>query len=130
MADSATLTFGEESLADFKWFVDALGTGATNLSAFMIAMAVGYSLGEPHSKKYAKSNTGPRTEVKIHHQALMAAILVSDGGDSADSAERDQLASRYAEAGIRIIKERVGDSEDPLGDLVLLLKEALGAGGR
>ena len=130
MADSTTLTFGDQSLAEFKWLIDALRTGATNLSAVMMAMAAGYSLGDPHSRKYAKSNTGPRTEVKTHHQALMSAILVSDGGDSADNAERDQLASRYAEAGIRIIKERVGDSEDVLGDLVLLLKEALGAGKR
>ena len=128
MSDSSTLTFGEDSLADYKWLREALGAGATNLSAFMMAMAVGFALGEPHQKKYARSNTGPRTEVKTHHQALMTAILVSQGGDPADSTERDLLASRYAEAGIRIIKERVGDSEDVTGDLVLLLKDALAAG--
>lgn len=128
MSDSSTLAFGEESLADFKWLVDSLGTGATNLSAFMLAMAVGYSLGEPHPEKYAKSNTGPRTEVKTHHQALMSAIMVANGEDPAHNSERDNLACRYAEAGIRIIKERLGDSEDLLGDLVLLLKDSLAAG--
>lgn len=129
MAESSTLSFGEESLADFRWLLTILGPGATNLSVFMLAMAVGHALGEPFQKKYARSNTGPRTEVKVSHQALMSAILVEEGTAVGDfDTERDQLAGRYAEAGIRIIREKIGDSEDTLGDLVLLIKEAMRAG--
>lgn len=127
MAEDSGIRFAKDSQADFKWLAELLGKSGTNLSAFMVAMSIGFAFGQYREEKYSRSTTGPRTEIRPRHQVIMSAIQAHHLGESAaldDHGQRDEVAARFAEGGIRFIREELKDSEDPFNSLLVLLSEA------
>jgi hypothetical protein len=92
-----------------------IGKAPANVDLFVFAMAYGFMNGNKVDS-IQKSGTGVRLEyIKTHHELLMSAIQLADTGSSEsllNQEERFELAERYAEGGIRLLKaaaEQPGD---------------------
>lgn len=85
----------------------------TNVELFIYAMAYGFSNGNKVDS-IQRSGTGPRVQyLKPEHEVLMYAIQFAETRNAEsllNQEERFDLAERYAEGGIRLIKS---EAEQP-----------------
>ncbi len=92
-----------------------IGKPPTNLDLFIFAMCYGFSNGNKVDS-IQKSGTGARVEyVKPEHELLMSAIQFAETGSTEsllDQEERFEIAERYAEGGIRLLKDAVSQPGD------------------
>ena len=111
-----------------------VGKAPTNLDLFIFAMCYGFRNGNKVDS-IQKSGTGVRVEyVKPADELLMAAIQFAETGTAEsllDQEQRFEIAERYAEGGIRLLKnaaEQPGDFlEDISGQIVQAFKSILKA---
>ncbi len=97
-----------------------IGKSPTNLDLFVFAMAYGFLNGNKVDVTQ-KSGTGVRVEyIKPEHEILMSAIQFAETG-SAESLlnqeQRFEIAERYAEGGIRLLKAAADQPGDFLQDI-------------
>jgi len=108
----------------------AMGKEPANVDLFIFAMAYGFT----HSNKVeaiVKSGTGVRVEyIKPEHELLMSAIQLAESNNPEsllNQEERFDLAEKYAEGGIRLLKiaaEQPGDFlQDICGQMASLFAE-------
>lgn len=101
-----------------------------NVDLFVFAMAYGFMNGNKVDS-VQRSGTGPRVQyLKPEHEILMYAIQFSETGSTEsllNQEERFDLAERYAEGGIRLLKnaaEQPGDFlQDLTGQMALLFSQ-------
>ena len=98
----------------------SLGKAPTNVDLFVFAMAYGFLNGNKVDS-IQKSGTGVRLEyIKTHHELLMSAIQLAETGSSEsllNQEERFELAEKYAEGGIRLLKAAAEQPGDFLQDI-------------
>jgi hypothetical protein len=97
-----------------------IGKAPTNVDLFIFAMAFGFLNGNKVDS-IMKSGTGVRVEyLKKNHEILMSAIQLADTGSVEsllNQEERFELAERYAEGGIRLLKDAADQPGDFLQDI-------------
>lgn len=101
-----------------------------NVDLFIYAMAFGFINGNKVDS-VQRSGTGPRVQyLKPEHEILMYAIQFAETGSTEsllNQEERFDLAERYAEGGIRLLKnaaEQPGDFlQDLTGQMALLFSQ-------
>jgi len=101
-----------------------------NVDLFVYAMAFGFLNGNKVDS-VQRSGTGPRVQyLKPEHEILMYAIQYAETGSTEsllNQEERFDLAERYAEGGIRLLKnaaEQPGDLlQDLTGQMALLFSQ-------
>ncbi len=104
-----------------------IGKAPTNVDLFVFAMAYGFMNGNKVDA-IQKSGTGVRIEyIKKNHEILMSAIQLAETGSAEsllDQEQRFEIAEKYAEGGIRLLKdaaEQPGDfMQDISGQMALL----------
>ena len=91
-----------------------------NVDLFIYAMAFGFINGNKVDS-VQRSGTGPRVQyLKPEHEILMYAIQFAETGSTEsllNQEERFDLAERYAEGGIRLLKNAAEQPGDFLQDL-------------
>ena len=97
-----------------------IGKAPTNVDLFIFAMAFGFLNGNKVDS-IVKSGTGVRVEyLKKNHEILMTAIQLADTGlveSLLNQEERFELAEKYAEGGIRLLKDAAEQPGDFLQDI-------------
>ena len=96
------------------------GKAPTNLDLFIFAMCYGFRNGNKVDS-IQKSGTGVRVEyLKPADELLMAAIQFAESGKTEnllDQEERYEIAEKYAEGGIRLLKDLSEQQGDFLQDI-------------
>jgi hypothetical protein len=97
-----------------------IGKAPANVDLFIFAMAYGFLNGNKVDITQ-KSGTGVRIEyIKPEHELLMSAIQFAETG-STDSLlnqeQRFEIAEKYAEGGIRLLKHAADEPGDFLQDI-------------
>ncbi len=117
------LEFDKNSRESFEFLGKKLkenDQNPSNVDLFVYAMAYGFLNGNKVDS-VQRSGTGPRTQyLKPEHELLMCAIQLSETGkveSLLNQEERYDLAERYAEGGIRLIKSAVDQPGDFTQDL-------------
>ena len=102
------------------------GKSPANVDLFVFAMAYGFINGNK-VENIMKSGTGVRIEyIKPEHELLMMAIQFSETGSSENllnQEERFELAEKYAEGGIRLIKNAMEQPGDFVQGLTAQIQE-------
>ncbi len=102
-----------------KKFADG-GKAPANVDLFVFAMTYGY-INQNRVDTIVKSGTGVRVEyIKPEHELLMTAIQFSETGSMEsllNQEERFEIAERYAEGGIRLLKNAIDQPGDFLQDI-------------
>ena len=110
--------------------LSGIGKAPTNVDLFVFAMAYGFMNGNK-VEAIQKSGTGVRIEyIKKNHEILMSAIQLADTGSPEsllDQEQRFEIAEKYAEGGIRLLKvaaEQPGDfMQDISGQMAVLFSQ-------
>lgn len=96
------------------------GKAPTNLDLFIFAMCYGFRNGNKVDS-IQKSGTGVRVEyLKPADELLMSAIQFAESGKTEsllDQEERYEIAEKYAEGGIRLLKDLAEQHGDFLQDI-------------
>ena len=104
----------------FSEYFSETGKSPTNLELFIFAMCFGFQNGNKVDA-ITKSGTGVRLEyLKPADELLMGAIQFADTKDETsllDQEQRYELAERYAEGGIRLLKNMMDDPGNFIQDL-------------
>jgi hypothetical protein len=111
-SESAFLRFGTATQSYYQHFRENVFGGASNSQVFFLAVAFGFDAGIKAESDFPRSNNGPRTELSESDFALMKVLQLAEFKSSADfdnSQQRYDLAMRYAEAGIRLMWEKLGN---------------------
>ena len=106
-----------------------IGKAPANVDLFVFAMAYGF-LNANKVEVTQKSGTGVRIEyIKPEHELLMSVIQFSETGSTEsllDQEQRFEIAEKYAEGGIRLLKhaaDQPGDFlQDISGEMAVLFK--------
>lgn len=106
-----------------------IGKAPANVDLFVFAMSYGFLNGNKMDVTQ-KSGTGVRIEyIKPEHELLMSAIQFAETGSAEsllDQEQRFEIAEKYAEGGIRLLKdaaEQPGDFlQDISGQMAVLVK--------
>jgi hypothetical protein len=110
----------KESFDLVKRKLAGLGKEPNNESVFMFAMAYGFMNGNKVDS-VTRSGTGARVEyLKPENELLMAAIQLAETGkveSLLNQEEQFDLAERYAEGGIRLLKLSAEEQGDFLQDI-------------
>lgn len=97
-----------------------IGKAPTNVDLFVFAMAYGFMNGNK-VETIQKSGTGVRIEyIKKHHEILMSAIQLAETGSAEsllDQEQRFEIAEKYAEGGIRLLKDAAEQPGDFMQDI-------------
>jgi hypothetical protein len=97
-----------------------LGKAPTNVDLFVFAMAYGFMNGNK-VESIQKSGTGVRIEyIKRNHEILMSAIQLAETGSAEsllDQEQRFEIAEKYAEGGIRLLKDAAEQPGDFIQDI-------------
>jgi hypothetical protein len=97
-----------------------IGKSPTNLDLFVFAMAYGFMCGNKVDS-ITKSGTGVRVEyIKPEHELLMTAVQLADTGiveSILNQEERFEIAEKYAEGGIRLLKAAAEEPGDFLQEI-------------
>ena len=130
--------FDEQSVPLFDQLKAALksvdGKAISNKEAFLIALAYGFKHGSKVSE-IRRSNTGVRVEYwKERDHVLMAAIQLHEKGNAetlGDLDERFEIAERYAQGGILLLKDLLAKeasfSQEFAAELMESLPESVSA---
>jgi hypothetical protein len=117
------LEFDKNSRDTFELFGKKLkdnDLNPSNVDLFVYAMAFGFLNGNKVDN-VQRSGTGPRVQyLKPEHEVLMCAIQYAETGkveSLLNQEERYDLAERYAEGGIRLLKSAAEQPGDFLNDL-------------
>ena len=117
------LEFDKNSRETFELFGKKLkdnDLNPSNVDLFIYAMAFGFLNGNKVDTVH-RSGTGPRVQyLKPEHEVLMCAIQYAETGkveSLLNQEERYDLAERYAEGGIRLLKSAAEQPGDFLNDL-------------
>jgi len=117
------LEFDKNSRETFELFGKKLkdnDLNPSNVDLFIYAMAFGFLNGNKVDT-VQRSGTGPRVQyLKPEHEVLMCAIQCAETGkveSLLNQEERYDLAERYAEGGIRLLKSAAEQPGDFLNDL-------------
>jgi hypothetical protein len=98
----------------------ATGKTPANVDLFVFAMAYGF-MNANKVDTIVKSGTGVRVEyIKPEHELLMVAIQFADTGrveSLINQEERFEIAEKYAEGGIRLLKAAIEQPGDFLQDI-------------
>ena len=97
-----------------------IGKAPANVDLFVFAMAYGFLNGNKVDVNQ-KSGTGVRIEyIKPEHELLMSVIQFAETGSLEsllDQEQRFEIAEKYAEGGIRLLKNAVDQPGDFLQDI-------------
>ncbi|CAB4979960.1 MAG: hypothetical protein F2927_03550 [Actinobacteria bacterium] len=97
-----------------------IGKAPANVDLFVFAMAYGFHNGNKVDA-IQKSGTGVRVEyIKPEHELLMSAIQFAETGSAESLLDQEQrflIAERYAEGGIRLLKDAAEQPGDFLQDI-------------
>jgi hypothetical protein len=97
-----------------------IGKAPTNVDLFVFAMAYGFLNGNK-VESIQKSGTGVRIEyIKKNHEILMSAIQLAETGIAEsllDQEQRFEIAEKYAEGGIRLLKDAAEQPGDFMQDI-------------
>jgi hypothetical protein len=117
------LEFDKNSRETFELFGKKLkdnDLNPSNVDLFVYAMAFGFLNGNKVDN-VQRSGTGPRVQyLKPEHEVLMCAIQYAETGkveSLLNQEERYDLAERYAEGGIRLLKSAAEQPGDFFNDL-------------
>lgn len=97
-----------------------IGKAPANVDLFVFAMAYGFFNGNKVDVAQ-KSGTGVRIEyIKPEHELLMSVIQFAETGSTdslLDQEQRFEIAEKYAEGGIRLLKNAADQPGDFLQDI-------------
>lgn len=129
------LEFDKSSVTTFDLLKASLRGGdkpsPTNTELFMIAVMYGFANGNKVDD-VRRSGTGPRVEyLTPEEDALLGAVQLADTGDAASLSNFDlryEIAEKYAEGGIRLLKaelEKPGDFAADFATKMLKLAQSV-----
>ena len=105
------LKFGKDTETFYADINDrGFGGKLDSIQLFMLAVSFGFSSGR-REREFARANTGPRTNIKDEHLAILSSIhlAVGDVTNLMDQSERDSVAEEFAQGGVKLLHEKLLD---------------------